>query len=516
MKYKALTFALIACFVTMQADTLIVSAALDPIQNKTQIMAGAETTPIIAVEEEEIPVLRDDSEWFTVEGYSYSYLVGIFSIDKYVGTDKVTTVPRTVSHNGYTYDDISIIGYGCFAGNSNLEEVTISGNRLLKGNVFKDCVSLRKLNIDANLSLFYDSSNSEQSGSWQNFYNTGTNAESFTVTFGEKVSQIPAYLFATKAEKESMEYAHVTSLELSSKVKTIGDYAFSNCHDLKDITWGSGVTSIGKGAFNGCSSLENVVLPDKLVSIGDEAFANCTKLTSVTIPETTKEFASNNIFSNPENLTIYGYFGSPAEDYAKEIGATFSGKYIVTQKFTDVKKGAWYVNHVQYVFDQGIMSGKSEDTFDPNGNLTRAEFATVLYSLAGKPDVTYTSQFTDVPDKQWFTKPVMWAYENGIVSGYGNGSFGTNDKITREQLAIMLYKYAQQKSYHLDITDGVLDSFSDKASVSSWATKSVQWAVTQGVISGKGSAGSNYRLDPVGNATRAECAAMIKKLLETN
>lgn len=231
--------------------------------------------------------------------------------------------------------------------------------------------------------------------------------------------------------------------------------------------------------------------------------------------DTTESFGKD-VFSNPSELTIYGSFSSPTEEYAQSIGANFVGTWKVERKFKDVQRGMWYVNYIQYVFDNGIMSGKSEDTFDPNGNLTRAEFASVLYSLAGKPAVTYTDNFSDVPDKQWYTRPVMWAYANGIVSGYGNGNFGTNDKITREQLAMMLYKYAQQRSYDLDIKDNVLDSFSDTSKVSGWAKTSVQWAVTQGVISGKGSVGSDYKIDPAGNATRAECATMIKKLLESN
>ena len=186
----------------------------------------------------------------------------------------------------------------------------------------------------------------------------------------------------------------------------------------------------------------------------------------------------------------------------------------VEGKFTDVPQGAWFVSAVQYVYDHGIMTGKTATNFAPNANLTRAEFATVLYSQAGKPTVTYRSVFQDVEQGAWYSSPVLWAYDNGIVSGYANGYFGTSDKITREQLALMMYKYAQTAGYDTTSDAGILDSFSDKAAISSWARKAIQWATSHGIMSGKGNgADGKPMLDPKGNATRAECAAMIKKLL---
>ena len=186
----------------------------------------------------------------------------------------------------------------------------------------------------------------------------------------------------------------------------------------------------------------------------------------------------------------------------------------VEEKFKDVPQNAWYVSAVQYAYDNGIMTGKTATTFAPNANLTRAEFATVLYSQAGKPSVTYRPIFKDVEQGAWYSSAVLWAYDKGIVSGYANGSFGTSDKITREQLALMMYKYAQMKGYDLTSDDSILSSFSDEAAISNWARGAIQWAASWGIMSGKGK-GSDGKpmLDPKGNATRAECAAMIKKLL---
>ena len=189
----------------------------------------------------------------------------------------------------------------------------------------------------------------------------------------------------------------------------------------------------------------------------------------------------------------------------------------VEEKFTDVQSGAWYVSAVQYAYDNGIMGGKSETIFAPEANLTRAEFATVLYSQSGKPAVTYRPVFKDVEEGAWYSNPVLWAYDNGIVSGYANGNFGTSDNITREQLALMMYKYAKTKGYDTTAESGMLQKFSDEAQISTWAREAIQWAASHGIMSGKGNgADGKPLLDPQGNATRAECAAMMKKMLTMN
>jgi len=173
---------------------------------------------------------------------------------------------------------------------------------------------------------------------------------------------------------------------------------------------------------------------------------------------------------------------------------------------TDPSSGNyWIYPAVQYVFNRGIMTGKSTTNFDPVGLLTRAEFATTLYSMEGKPAVEYSNTFKDVPNSTWYTNPVLWAYNNGITSGYGT-TFGVSDNITREQLALMVYKYAASCDYDLAIGDNVLDKYHDTDKVSSWALTAVQWAVTKGVISGTG---AGY-LNPGGYATRAECAAILR------
>ncbi len=174
--------------------------------------------------------------------------------------------------------------------------------------------------------------------------------------------------------------------------------------------------------------------------------------------------------------------------------------------FTDVSEDAWYYDEVKYVFEHDLMNGTTETTFNPDMNLTRSMFATILYRLNGKPSVEYKDTFKDVPNGEWYTDGVIWAYENGIVNGYDDEVFGTEDNITREQIAVMMYRYANYMKY--DITQTAeFDQYEDADQISVWAEEAMHWAVGCGLISGK----TNTILDPLGDADRAECATIIMR-----
>lgn len=211
--------------------------------------------------------------------------------------------------------------------------------------------------------------------------------------------------------------------------------------------------------------------------------------------------------ANVENSLTYIMTRYP-EGYEESVS--------VTDQFMDVAKGAWYVDSVQFVFDKGIMNGRADGTFGPNLNLTRAEVATVLYNMENKPEVAYTNNFPDVADQKWYSKPISWAYQKNIVKGYASGQFGVADDITREQMAQMLYAYAKMKNYDISYTDGIINQYGDSKKVSNWAKPAMNWAITKGIMSGKGSGSdlSQYKLDPTGNTTRAECAAMLKNFMD--
>ena len=168
--------------------------------------------------------------------------------------------------------------------------------------------------------------------------------------------------------------------------------------------------------------------------------------------------------------------------------------------FTDVPAGHWASEAIEYVTGQGYFNGTSATTFGPSVPMSRAMLATVLWRMEGQPAPTGANAFTDVAAGQWYTDAVTWAAEQGIVTGTGNGLFDPNGNITREQLAVMLYRYAGGTAAGAD-----LSAYPDASSVSSWAVEAMGWAVSNGILSGN-EAG---QLSPGGAATRAEVAQML-------
>ena len=175
--------------------------------------------------------------------------------------------------------------------------------------------------------------------------------------------------------------------------------------------------------------------------------------------------------------------------------------------FNDVKKTDWFYQAVSYTYRNNIISGYNATTFAPNDKLTRGMIVTILYRMEGSPNNDGKSKFSDVSTKEYYAKAVKWAVNNGIVHGYdGTTKFGPNDNIIRQDLAAILKNYAGFKKKDIKSTTG-LNKFKDYKSIDSYALSAMQWAVSKGVITGN----DNGTLNPKGNATRAEAAAMIQK-----
>ena len=189
---------------------------------------------------------------------------------------------------------------------------------------------------------------------------------------------------------------------------------------------------------------------------------------------------------------------------AQAPGGEDTSDMAVESAFSDVEAGAWYAGAVEYCVESGLMNGVSGDRFDPGGTMTRSMLATVLYRASGSPAASGDAPFSDVEVDSWYGPAVLWSIQQGLFTGYGNGLFGTNDNVTREQLVVLLYRYAQYKGYGTSAS-GSLAAFVDSASVSDWATQAMSWAVANGIINGKDGA----RLDPQGTATRAEMAKIL-------
>ena len=176
--------------------------------------------------------------------------------------------------------------------------------------------------------------------------------------------------------------------------------------------------------------------------------------------------------------------------------------------FTDVSTSDWFYSDVMFVYENGLFSGTDSRSFSPNASMTRAMLVTVLYRLEGEPVGTGSSSFSDVRSGSYYEKAVAWAAANGIVTGTGSTSFSPDAKVTREQLAAILYRYAQYKKLDTD-AGAKLDSFSDAGNVSGYASEALSWAVSEGLING-----ASGRLMPKGDATRAQVAAILHRFVE--
>ena len=180
----------------------------------------------------------------------------------------------------------------------------------------------------------------------------------------------------------------------------------------------------------------------------------------------------------------------------------------VTERFTDIKPEAWYVEAVQYVSDKGLMRGMDEATFAPKAVITRGAIVTILHRMEGEPGGADHS-FRDVPSGQWYAGGVSWASANGIVQGFGDDTFRPEEAITREQLVTILYRYAQQKGYDMS-AQADLSGFIDQEKISAYARPAMAWAKAVGLINGADWGG----LHPQGTASRGEVAAILMRFCE--
>lgn len=227
----------------------------------------------------------------------------------------------------------------------------------------------------------------------------------------------------------------------------------------------------------------------------------------------------NNVLGNGSALLIYGikdedmyetfYYKCVADDNGNEQSLVFSCLLLPEDKklpFKDVTTSDPYYGSVWYVNNHKplLMNGVSDDSFDPQGNLTRAAIVTVLYRLEGLPMTAASDEFYDVPAGQWYSDAVAWAVKYGITNGYGDGRFGPNDPITREQLATFLHRYA--KSHNLNVSASGKLPQSDASKVDSWALDAMTWAYSKEIVEE-----IDGKLAPVDNAARHMIATALTR-----
>ena len=440
-------------------------------------------------------------------------------------------------------DELTSIGSWAFDGCSALTNLTIPGGVTSIGwSAFYDCTNLKEFTVAENNPAY----SNDEAGAL--FDKNKTTVVYFPCAF-------------------SGQY------EIPNTVTTIGSYAFSPCPGLTDVVIPDSVKEIGDYAFYRCPSLTSVTIPSCVMRIEIGAFGilwDDEHFTEYNIDGFTilgysysvaQAYADNNGFEfialdaepcadghtpgstvrlNEVAATCTGIGSYDEAIYCIVCGAEISritnelvalGHNYVNgvctrcgtddpsvhtdpcEGYTDIDRNSWYHTAADFVLECGLMGSTKTDklTFEPTTACTRAMIAQMLYSLEGKPAVTFKDKFPDVKKGQWFTDAVMWAYQNGVVSGYDNGKFGPNDKVTREQMAVILKAYTEKvKGLNTSATTS-LSGFADAGKVT-WSKPFIQWAVAEGLLSGKAQNGKTY-LDPQGNATRAEVAAIMRSFI---
>ena len=323
------------------------------------------------------------------------------------------------------------------------------------------------------------------------------------------------------------------NIQIPNTVVFLGDHAFADCVSLcaasiesESIVFGGEASFNTKRTFQGCTSLQSVEFAEGTTAIGEIMFRDCVSLTKIAIPSSVIKIGNvqsshvditDSTFGDcKDTLIIYGQKGSFAERYANANGIRFStAEYTPYVDVAD--SGVYYRDAVGFVSDKGLMTGMNPTTFGPAENLSRAQFAVILYRMKGSPSTAgMNNPFEDNRPGTFYYDAVIWCNNAGIITGYYNadgsftGRFGPSGNISREQLATMLYRYA---NYVGDDTSAAtsLNRFGDAASVSSYAVDALEWAAAEGIVSGR--ATNPPTIAPLDNASRADVAVMLQRYL---
>ncbi len=478
--------------------------------------------------------------------------------------DSVTSIGDSAFHGCTGLTSITIpnsvtsIGGGAFGGCTGLTSITIPDSvTSIGGGAFGGCTGLESITVSGG-NKKYDSRNN-----CNGIIATASN----TLISGCKNTDIPDSVTSI-GESAFSGCTGLPSVTIPDSVTSIGDWAFCGCNGLTSVTIPDSVTSIGDSAFADCTGLTSVcfmgdapvVYWNSFRTYDEEsnALINIPGLTlyyiegksgwttptwreseyptavwdGVNVPQ--PHTHSYTAVVTAPTCTEKGYTtytcacgDSYKKDFVSALGHDFKdgtctrcGASDPNYKpvdptpeatFTDVSETAWYKNSVDYAVEHGLMNGTGSNTFEPESTMTRAMLVTVLWRYANAPKPG-ANPFTDVPNGKWYTDAVAWAAESGVVNGVGDGKFEPDGSVTREQMATILYRYAQKAgidtSKHTE-----LSAFPDASRVSAYARAPMQWIVAESVIGGSRENGQDW-LNPQGNATRAEVATILMRFIE--
>lgn len=504
--------------------------------------------------------------------YEYAILNGTASISGYQGEGGNVAIPSSLGGvpvagiSAFAFancgsitaltipDTVTSVGEGAFLGCTALTSLTVGVNvRDMAARAFQNCTALTNVFWNAAAVGGF-------AGTDQVFANAGTAKTGIRVVFGDSVETVPHYLFFAEGAFPKISgvvlgshvktigcyafpYCQSTSLVIPDQVRIVGDGAFSNggfsslsigrgveeigksaffsCKELTAVTLPGSVTAVGSGAFRFCSALSQITLREGLEEIGVAAFANCPALATVTVPKSVtsigdKAFGYDFAGAVPSRvaLVIKGYTYTAAQGYAVENGFPFLS---LGGAFRDVAAGAWYSSVVDDLVARGILSGYAEadgsHCFQPEKNISRAEFAVILARTAGAELSSYAgvTAFADVKSSHWAAESIVWASRAQIVFGVGHGNYAPEDNISRQDMAVMILRFAQANAVELPKSVAARD-FADQGSIPDYAVTAVMAMQRAGIINGIVSGGKTY-FKGAAYASRAEAAKMISYLL---
>lgn len=430
-------------------------------------------------------------------------------------------------------DSVTEIGSNLFNGCTALADVTLSTNlQAIPENTFYGCVSLQKLVAPYAVTkigktAFANCTSLTALTLLRNVTEAAADALSYpeqVTVYGVKGTYAETYAASVGAPFAAIDRpATAVSLPKSVTVKVWSSVRLLPSLDPVDCTdelvWSSSDASVAAVSADGTvtgrkdGSAVITVTAGSVSARCEVAVGTPAHVHSYTAVVTAPTCAVQGYTTYTCSCGEYYY-----DDYVPALGHSYvdgvctrCGASRPETRFVDVKLGSWYYNSIVYAVSNGLMNGVGDSKFEPEEGMTRAMLVTVLWRYEGSPKQR-PSTFSDVRRGQWYSEAVSWAAKNGIVTGVGDNKFEPDTQITREQIATILYRYAQKKRADTSAR-GSLSAFPDNGKVNGWAKTALQWCVGEGLIGGTNENGRVY-LDPQGTATRAQVATILMRYIE--